>query len=193
MSCYHEGRGIQECCPQRHLGNVEKEIRIDTTPPEISVLSGSHNITQGGSGLIIYKLSERCGKSGVRVGDHFFPGSPGLYKDDNILATFFALGHDQRAETPLYIEAEDRAGNASKAGFPHLIKRKPFKSDVINISDGFLARKMPEFDNYLAGGSSDRVESEDSETDPDASESQRMSHREGFVVDGDRKQQRQRW
>lgn len=137
---------------------IEKEIQIDTKPPEISVLSRTQNIAQGGSGLVIYKISEPCERSGVRVGDHFFPGKAGLYKNGNILAAFFALRYDQGEETSLFLEAEDRAGNISKAGFPHYIKRKQFKSDVINIPDSFLTRKLPEFDNYLAGGSSDRVE-----------------------------------
>ncbi len=56
-------------------GNItytEKNVTIDTRPPEIEVLSRAHNISQGGAGLVIFRTSETCSKSGVQVGDRFF-------------------------------------------------------------------------------------------------------------------------
>ncbi|MDX9818596.1 MAG: M23 family metallopeptidase, partial [Desulfococcus multivorans] len=47
------------------------------------------------------------------------------------------------------ISAADRAGNISKAGFYHHIRSKTFKTDLIQLSDNFLAQKMPEFDDSL--------------------------------------------
>jgi hypothetical protein len=124
---------------------VEKEVVIDTRPPEISVLTRIHNITQGGSGVTVYRLSEDCRRSGVTVGEHFYPGHAGYFSDPDIFLAFFALRHNQGPGTDLAIEAEDRAGNSARAGFPHHIRKKRFKKDTIRISDRFLNWKMPEF------------------------------------------------
>ncbi len=124
---------------------LEKEIIIDTRPPEIDVLSTNHNLTQGGSGLVIYRTSEVGIKSGVSVGGHFFPGHPGLFKEKKIYLAFFSVNYRQSPNTDIFVTATDQAGNNARAGFAHYIKRKKFVKDTINISDGFLRMKMPEF------------------------------------------------
>jgi murein DD-endopeptidase MepM/ murein hydrolase activator NlpD len=125
---------------------LEKDVIIDTHAPEVSVLSRAHNVNQGGAGLVIYKVSETCPKSGVFVGKNFFPGYPGVFKDNNMLMAFFALDYKQGPGTKIFVTATDFAGNSSRAGFPYYIKRKIFKKDVLEISDRFLNWKMPEFD-----------------------------------------------
>jgi hypothetical protein len=50
---------------------IERQVRIDTRPPVLNVLSGTLNINQGGCGLVIYRSSEPCPVSGVTVGDTF--------------------------------------------------------------------------------------------------------------------------
>lgn len=132
---------------------LEKDVVIDTRSPEVDVLSRAHNVSQGGSGLIIYRVSERCPKSGVFVGENFFPGYPGAFKDDHILIAFFALDYEQGPGTKIFVHATDFAGNSSRAGFPYYIKRKVFKKDLIKISDRFLNWKMPEFDVNIPPGS----------------------------------------
>ncbi|MBI5592990.1 MAG: M23 family metallopeptidase [Deltaproteobacteria bacterium] len=125
---------------------IEKEIVIDTRPPEIVVMNRVHNLNQGGAGLVIYRLSEPCPVNGVMVGDIFYPGQAGYFSDPGIYLAFIALNHQQGPGTDLFIKAVDQAGNATRAGFPHHIKRKVFKKDTINLSDSFLNQKMPEFD-----------------------------------------------
>jgi len=58
---------------------LEKNIIIDTKPPEINIISRFHNINQGGACLVIYKLSEQCSKSGVYVEENFFQHFNGLF------------------------------------------------------------------------------------------------------------------
>jgi hypothetical protein len=124
---------------------LEKEVIIDTKPPNVNILSKIHNISQGGSGVVIYKLSEPCDKSGVAVGENFFPGYSGYFKDKNIFMAFFALNYQQGPGTRIFVKAIDLAGNAAKTGFPHYIKKRNFKKVSIHISDKFLDWKMPEF------------------------------------------------
>ena len=132
---------------------IEKQIKIDTKSPRIEVLSDAHNISPGGTALAIYKLSESCEKSGIWVGDHFYPGYPAGLADPDIFMAFFALAHDQGKGTTIQLEAVDMAGNRTKAGFYHYIKKKTFRKDTIRISDNFLASKLPEFEALLAGRS----------------------------------------
>ncbi len=132
-----------------NLARLEKKIRIDTRPPRIAVLSRAHNITQGGAGLVIYKLSEDCPASGVQVGKNFFPGASGYYRDRQIYLAFIALDYRQGSGTKLFVTATDTAGNRARAGFYYHIKRKRFRKDTIRISDSFLQRKMPEFEEYV--------------------------------------------
>lgn len=124
---------------------LEKELIIDTRAPQIEIYSKAHNVSQGGSGLVIYKLSEPCPRSGVTVGDHFFPGYSGAFQDRDVHLAFFALAYDQGPGTELFVIADDRAGNQTRAGLTHYIRRKTFKQDTIRISDRFLNWKVPEF------------------------------------------------
>jgi murein DD-endopeptidase MepM/ murein hydrolase activator NlpD len=130
-------------------GNIfylEKEILFDTRTPVISVLSGQHYINQGGTGLVVYRISEPCDKSGVSVGEEFFPGHAGYFDDKDIHFAFFAVKPDQGSGTEIYISAVDRAGNSSKSTFYYRILAKSFKSDNLTISDSFLNSKFSEFE-----------------------------------------------
>ena len=76
-------------------GNVfyeEKKVVIDTKPPQIQVLTKRHNVERGGSGLVIYKVFEENVKSGVMVGENFFPGHSGMFENPDIYAAFFEIG-----------------------------------------------------------------------------------------------------
>lgn len=125
---------------------LEQTLDIDTKIPEIEVLTPRNYVNQGGVGLVIFKVSELCPKTGVKVGEEFYPSYSGYFKDPNIFLGFFALAYNQGPETTIMVQATDQAGNASKAGFSLGIRRKIFKQDTIGISDDFLNRKMPEFD-----------------------------------------------
>lgn len=126
---------------------VEKEITIDTRPPVVNVLTRVHNIRQGGAALVVYRVSEpHLKKSGVYVGENFFPGHSGYFEDANILMTFFALNYKQGPETRIFVKATDHAGNSARASFSHYIGKRTFRNVTINVSDRFLDRKMPEFD-----------------------------------------------
>ncbi len=129
-------------------GNVaylEKELVFDTEAPRLTVLTSQHNISQGGAGIVVYRLSESCEKNGVYVGEDFFPGYSGYFDDTSVYLSLFALRYDQGKGTELYVKAVDAAGNTARSGFYHYIRERGFKTDVIPISDQFLEWKMPEF------------------------------------------------
>jgi hypothetical protein len=125
--------------------HMEKNLLIDSKPPDVEILTKAHNVNQGGSGLVVYRLSEPCPKNGVVVGDNFFPGYSGYFKDDSIHLALFALDYTQGPGTKIFIEAFDQAGNNTRAGFYHHLRKKNFVKDSINLSDRFLSWKIPEF------------------------------------------------
>ncbi len=128
---------------------LEREVIIDTKPPVIEVLTREHYLNQGGSGLVIYRLSEECPRSGVRVGSNFFPGTSGYYTDRSLHIAFFALGHQQGPGTEIALEAADPAGNAAVGRFYHLIRKKTFKKDRLTVSNDFISQILPEFQSLL--------------------------------------------
>ena len=124
----------------------EKNVVIDTTPPEVDVLSRTHRIYQGGTGLVIYQIPEKGTKNGVVVGDNFFPGYPGNFKNKNIHMAFFALNHKQGPKTKIYLKVTDQAQNTRLSGFHHKIIQRLSRKDNIRLSDNFLKWKLPQFD-----------------------------------------------
>lgn len=129
-----------------NIAYVEHQVMIDSVPPKVTVLSRSHNIKRGGSGLVIYRVFEKKLKTGVMVGDNFFPGHSGLFEDPEIHAAFFALNHLQKPGTSIFLKIEDPAGNVTRKNFHHYIGDTRFNRDVLNIPDSFLKKKIPGFD-----------------------------------------------
>ena len=128
---------------------LEQNLAIDTQPPEIEMTSRVHNLTQGGTGLVIYRTSADCRLTGVQVGDNFFPAHAGYFQDPGIRLAFIGLGYQQGPGTPIWIKAVDEAQNSSRAGIRHFIRKKVFKNDKIQISDRYLSWKIPEFENTI--------------------------------------------
>lgn len=129
-------------------GNIsvwEANVLVDTEAPEIFAVTRSHYLGQGGAGLVAYRISEPARRSGVMVDDTFFPGYGGFGPKKDLFLAFFGLGHKPGAGAEIFLTAEDYAGNTARAGFQHTVAPKRFKNDKINITDRFLAWKMPEF------------------------------------------------
>jgi len=118
---------------------------IDTKPPRINVLTRFHNIHLGGAGLVIYQLSKACPEHGVLVGERFFPGIAGMFKNPLTMVALISVDHKAGAGIELSVTAADEAGNQAKASFPYHILRKSFRRETIAITDAFLQQKMPEF------------------------------------------------
>jgi hypothetical protein len=128
--------------------DIDIDIMIDTRPPQIEVLTTSHNIYQGGAGLVIYRLSEDCETSGVYVGDSFFPGRLYSPDRDGVYVAFIAVAGHQGRDTQMYVHAADRAGNTSRRGFYYRILGRTFKTDTLTITETFLNTKLPEFHGF---------------------------------------------
>lgn len=122
-------------------------VVYDNRPPTISVLTTAHNINQGGSGLVLFRVSEKVRRAGIQVGEHFFPAFP---QQGGIYACLFAFPYDvQPNEFLPRLVAVDLAGNERTSGINFHTRLRPAKSDRITISQAFLSEKMPDFQHFF--------------------------------------------
>ncbi len=132
-------------------GNVAELIlnyTIDNKPPQIGVLSTQHNVNQGGSGLVVYTVSEEVVQTGVKVGERLYPA---YLQPSGVYLALFAFPWDMEpsAFVPKVV-AVDAAGNERSAGIYYHITPKIFPTDRINISDNFLNNKIvPDFQHFF--------------------------------------------
>jgi murein DD-endopeptidase MepM/ murein hydrolase activator NlpD len=134
-SIYHFGSG--------NTTSIRFPLDYDSTPPEVTVLSTAHNFNQGGAGLILYTLSEDVEKSGIELGERFFPGHK---QPEGFYAALFALPHDLATDDfkPRLV-AVDRAGNRGLGPFYYRANTRTFAKTPIVLDALFLETKAPEF------------------------------------------------
>lgn len=129
-----------------NLSLVQHKMVVDTIPPAIRALSRMHYVNVGGAGLVVFQTSSDTLESGLFVGDTFYPGfQEGGESREGLNVCYFAVPHDTKAQTEIYLWAKDKAGNHSKSSFYYHIRRRRFKKESINITDRFLGRIFPYF------------------------------------------------
>jgi murein DD-endopeptidase MepM/ murein hydrolase activator NlpD len=129
--------GANRTTIQSHLFTLENK------PPVVEVLSVSHNITQGGAGLVVYTISKEVEKTGVVFGDQFFPG---YRQGGKFYACLFPFPYD--TDPSKYVPkviAVDRAGNERLMGINYHLTAKSFSTDRIDLTDSFLEKIAAEF------------------------------------------------
>ena len=121
----------------------QKKLIYDTKAPLISPVSKTHNLSQGGAGLVVYRVSEEVTRTGVEVGNYFFPA----YQQKNgLYYCLFAFPYDARPDKDIpTVIALDMADNKAKRRFYYHLNKRKFRKDRINISDRFLKAKMIQF------------------------------------------------
>lgn len=126
--------------------NASRSIPVRLTPPRLTVVSTHHYVNMGGSEMVVYRVSPADAESGIRVGDHVYPGFPGTgagLNDPELRVAFFALLYDQKSGTPITAFARDIAGNQARAQFDHRVFPKRFRNSRIALDDTFLSRVVP--------------------------------------------------
>ena len=120
-------------------------VTLDTHPPKISIIHSTRYVSPGGSGIVVYKISDTAEKHGVTVNGHFNPGFPVSDAEDGPYIAYFGLDYSTTAIESAAVNASDLAGNSGNAPFGMILKKQKFDEDQINLSDNFLNLKMPEF------------------------------------------------
>ena len=131
-------------------GNAAEEtfvLEFDSRAPVLSVATSAHNLNQGGSALIVYTVSEEVDRTGVMVGDYFFPG---YLQESGNYACFFALPyHTSPKQFAPELIVEDRAGNERRTDFYHHVNPRSFPSGRINLDERFLKTLQPRFEPFF--------------------------------------------
>jgi len=122
-------------------------VIIDTQLPRVTIEHSQRYILPGGSGIIVYDVSEPVAMQGVFVNDTFFRGFP-VPNHENRYIAYIALAWDAKKIEGPRVVVQDMAGNEGKRVFSMIKKKAAYKHDRINVSDGFLERKVPEFEQY---------------------------------------------
>jgi len=128
----------------RFFRGGQSELRLDLpvrfAPPQVQVLSFPHYVNQGGSELVVFKVSPGTTESGVKVGDFFFPSWPVKESAPETRLCLFAYIWNVDPSTPARIVARDDAGNETVSNFTYRVFPKQFRSDRIQLSDDFMSR-----------------------------------------------------
>ncbi len=125
---------------------LEQKVIIDTLPPSVNLLTSSHYLNQGGSGLIIYEIPGEIAQSGVKVEKLFFPGFKTKLSGREVYLTYFAVPYNvDPSFVKIALKAQDYAGNETSVPFPYHVRAKTFRKDKINISESFLSKISPQF------------------------------------------------
>src|SRR5439155_1227027 len=70
---------------------LARAVTVDVTPPLLEVMPGEHVAHLGGSECAVYRVGPDAVRSGVQVGDEFFPGVAGYFADAGLRVALFAL------------------------------------------------------------------------------------------------------
>jgi len=122
---------------------LQKNVSIDITPPSLELIAEDRYVNFGGVGLIVYKPAPDTVKTGVKIGNYFFPGYKGQIKEhpDYFLA-FFAHPYNIEPDQRATLVATDKAGNTRAMKLVYELKNVKYKKSTIPISDEFIQNKV---------------------------------------------------
>ncbi len=119
-------------------------LPVRLTPPSIQVTSSQTYVAQGGSETVVYKVGPSAVRHGVRVGEYWFPGYPLPGAESNERFALFGIPHDLADAAEVRLVAIDDIGNELAVRFIDKFTPKPLRTDIINLSDRFMERVVPQ-------------------------------------------------
>jgi murein DD-endopeptidase MepM/ murein hydrolase activator NlpD len=119
---------------------LEIPVRLDLTPPRLSIETGLSYAQRGGAGVVVYSVSEPTQRDGVRVGEAFFRSYPWQGRR----AAFYAVPTDAPAPLQPEVVAVDLAGNERSARWPLHVKERVLPQASVNLPASFLENKVPD-------------------------------------------------
>ncbi len=140
-----------------NIAELSQNIIVDTKPPKIGILHSERYIKPGGSGIVIYSVDNST-KNGVQMNGNFHPGFPLIEESEGKYIAYIAMPYDARSLDGAVIIAEDAAGNRTKKPFAPIVKDPKQKRDKIYVGDGFLSKKIPEFESLYPEMEGDMVQ-----------------------------------
>lgn len=120
-----------------NAAEVEIPVVVDTKPPRVSIESGITYVRRGGAALLAYRVDADAERSGVRVGDAFFPG----WRDPSgRFVAIFGIPVEAAEQPRVEVVGIDAFGNETALPFDARIRERTPPEISIALSDGFLDR-----------------------------------------------------
>jgi murein DD-endopeptidase MepM/ murein hydrolase activator NlpD len=119
------------------------QVTLDFTPPTLEVVSATRYLSQGGGGVVVAR-AKGATRLGASVGGVVFPSFPTAEADSGLRVIMIALPWDFPGSSSVTVLAEDEARNSVTRTVPAEIKGRRFPAGTVDLSDEFLARKLPE-------------------------------------------------
>ncbi len=129
-----------------NLAQLRLPVVVDTQPPEVTLFFTPPAIRTGGSGIVVYSLSEPAVRHGVMLGQRFYPGF--ALPDGRRYVAYLGVPWDSQEIGRSRVVAFDSAGNQASKAFALRLRKVRYKQDRIRVSDAFLKRKIPEFQEH---------------------------------------------
>lgn len=123
---------------------AEIKLPVRLAPPSLGVVSTQHYVAQGGSEVVVYRVGETAVRDGVRSADWWFPGFPMPGNDKGLRFALYAVPFDATDAAGVRLVAVDDVGNEASVAFVDRFFPKPVGKDIIQVSDAFLNRVVPE-------------------------------------------------
>ena len=119
---------------------AEIPVRLDLSPPRLSIETGLSYAQRGGAGVVVYSISEPTQRDGVRVGEAFFRSYPWQGRR----AAFYAVPTDAPSPARPEVVAVDLAGNERAARWPLQVKERALPEASVDLPASFLEDKVPD-------------------------------------------------
>lgn len=117
------------------------KISIDNKRPEVSIISNSYQIEQGGAAAVVFKANDENLKELYIQSDdnQIFKVSP--FIKENYYVALIAW-EANKPNFRAYIIAKDKANNTTKERIRYYITNKTYKDSKIDLNDDFLDGKI---------------------------------------------------
>ncbi len=140
------GTGAALRGPRTTVASENLPVRFQ--PPPVSLTSTQNYVRQGGSGVVVYRLSEGSReegeRDGVQAGDWFFPGQPLPGSDGLDHFALYGVPYDLDDRSRIRLVAEDPLGNRTAVDFLDRFFPDPLHTDTIQLSVEFMQKVVPE-------------------------------------------------
>lgn len=124
-------------------------MRMDNTPPKVTIKTQPGSIYRGGSGSIAYTIDKDVNETGILIGNYFVPAvrqADGTYV---VIYPFPFTMTVQDYKNNLFLTATDVAGNVTKIRFTVMAYEKKFKSDKLTVTDQFLQNVQSKMGHFV--------------------------------------------
>lgn len=140
------GTGAALLGPRTVVRDTTFPVRL--RPPTVGVTSTQNYAAQGGSGVVVYRVSEtaleRGARDGVQAGAWFFPGRPLPEGGAGDRFALYGVPYDLSERDDIRLIAEDALGNSAPVVFLDRFFPRPLKTDTIHLSVAFMQETVPE-------------------------------------------------